>query len=111
MDAQNLQLFLSGPSGSARSDVWLDHAELIEADDRVCRKLVWLPPESDVTSSATMFLRRTFVAKPWASATKKTVPRLDQMSAIDLPPGWRAVLENEALDADAIVALIVEAQT
>lgn len=108
MDAQNLQLFLIGPQGSAGNDEWMDMAESIQADDRVCRKLVWLPESDPTTESAKLFLRRTFLARPWAGRTRQSVPRLDQMSSISLPPGWREILEDDALDPDVLVARIVE---
>jgi hypothetical protein len=109
MDAQNLQLFLIGPPGSAGSDEWMDLAESIQADDRVCRKLVWLPEPDPTPASAQLFLGRTFLARPWAGLGKQAVPRLDQLSSIVLPPGWREVLEDDELEPDALVARIVEA--
>jgi hypothetical protein len=108
IEAQNLQFFIFGPLGSAIDDRWLDLAEMIEADDRVCRKIVWLPAADSPQVSALNFLRRTFLARPWAGGVENTVPRLDQMSALSLPPGWREVLEDETLDPDSLVAKIVE---
>jgi hypothetical protein len=108
MDAQNLQLFLVGPLGSATSDEWMDLAERFEADDRVCRKLVWLLEPDPVLESAVEFLGRTFVARPWVQLLQGSVQRLDRMDDIVLPPSWREIVEDDALDSDALVARIVE---
>lgn len=87
-DAANLQLFLATPPGSAGDAAWQELAALIEADDRVCRKLVWLLHADSVQSSAEEFLTRTFLASPWSAAVKSDAPRLDSMSVIELPEGW-----------------------
>src|SRR6266851_3983961 len=38
----NLQMFLCGPVGALSSRQWRQLAAAVEADDRICRKLVWL---------------------------------------------------------------------
>lgn len=108
MEAQNLQLLLVGPPDSATNDEWMDFAERIEADDRVCRKLVWLLEPEPTDESAITFLSRTFLARPWNRSLNASFQRLDRMDAIVLPPGWREIVENDALDPDTLVARIVE---
>lgn len=107
-DAQELQLFLIGPPGVASDSQWQDTARRIEADDRICRKLVWLPPSEPTIEDAVMFLGRTFLAAPWRRSRMPAAMRLDQMSDIPLPPDWITLLEDEALSVDGLVAKLVE---
>jgi hypothetical protein len=63
----DLVLILAGPAGSDRVLSWEAHASRLERDDRICRKLVWLPPVAEAESmlAAREFLARTFLARPW----------------------------------------------
>jgi hypothetical protein len=110
--APNLQLFLVGPIGSATDTVWRSLAAEAETDDRVCRKLVWLPPEQATVQDALVFLSRTFLARPWESGPQASSTSLDQMGAITLPAGWEAAVDeavdDDTLDADALVAKLIE---
>lgn len=68
---EDLLLLLVGPMGSEQDDDWQQVQRTIERDDRVCRKLVWLPPaeaESIGASLEKRVLTRTFLARPWAEA-------------------------------------------
>jgi hypothetical protein len=107
-EAQDLQLFLIGPPGSAEAASWRDAATEIEADERVCRKLVWLPSSDPTCDTAAAFLRRTFLAAPWRGTRVDAAPQLDLMSAVPLPPGWTAVIADETLTVDALVARLIE---
>lgn len=66
---EDLLLLLVGPAGSDGEEQWLQRRGLIERDDRVCRKLVWLPPgdDPDVEGALNVFISRTFLARPWLS--------------------------------------------
>ena len=107
-NAQDLQLFLVGPLGSANDARWRDTALQIEADDRVCRKLVWLPTSEPTVDGALLFLSRTFLATPWRNYATPSAQRLDQMSALPLPSEWIVVITDENLTGDALVASLVE---
>lgn len=108
-DAANLQLFLAAPPGAAGDDAtWHEFAALIEADDRVCRKVVWLPPADSVRESAAEFLSRTFLASPWKATMVSEAAPLDSMSAIELPAGWDEIVSDPSLDADGIVLRLLE---
>jgi hypothetical protein len=107
-DAPNLQLFLIGPEASMADQRWRDAAVEMEADDRICRKLVWLPPASPSIEDARAFLRRTFLAKPWESHGAAADPRLDRLSGIQLPDGWLDAIEDESLDSDSLVSRLIE---
>lgn len=109
VDAANLQLFLATPLGTAGVAEWQEVSALIEADDRICRKLVWLLPEELLRESAAEFLSRTFLASPWRVAANLGVSRLDSMSNVDLPEGWEVILGDTSLDADGLVQRLTEA--
>lgn len=108
VDAHDLQLFLIGPPGVATDPSWRETARRIEADDRVCRKLVWLPPLEPTVDAAKMFLRRTFLATPWQRYQTSSAAQLDQLSEIPLPPEWLDALQDEGLGVEALVARLVE---
>jgi hypothetical protein len=107
VDAANLQLFLLGIRGTSRDALWRQFASEIETDDRVCRKLVWLPSQNPSEHDATAFLQRTFLARPWEHGNSTTLPRLDAMSEIGFPPGWSDIVENETLNSDDLVSALI----
>jgi len=47
-------LCLACPAGSDEDDEWLSTRAEIEGDDRVCRKLLWLPPNSIETTESSL---------------------------------------------------------
>jgi hypothetical protein len=90
--ALDLQLWLLGPPGSDEDAEWKALALAVERDDRVARKLVWRPPasESDLPAAFSVFVRRTFLARPWISFEQRGPAALDRASglhdlAADLP--------------------------
>lgn len=103
VDAANLQLFLVSAVDDGADAGWYDAAALIESDDRICRKLVWLAPHGSVRESAAEFLARTFLAAPWRRPATVTPAPLDTLSAIELPPGWQQVIYDASLDPDSVV--------
>jgi hypothetical protein len=109
IEAQNLQLFVVGPPGSESDHQWIDLAEAIEADDRVCRKIVWLPPASPTAMSALRFLKRTFLARPWTGLAAEPVQRLDRLSFVDIPDEWKALLQTPDLEPELLIARLIEA--
>lgn len=109
-EAPNLQLFLVGPRGAAGNPNWRALASEIEADDRVCRKLVWLPPRQVAESDARGFLARTFLAKPWEGDGQSKRPDLDRMGDSLLPSGWAGLIDDEGLDTDTFVGRLIQLQ-
>lgn len=104
-EAPNLQLLLIWRVGAYADSGWRQLAAEIEADERVCRKLVWLldgEPSEDV---ARQFLSRTFVARPWPSASQQVL--LDAMAEYELPAGWEDAIDNSELDYDALVEKLI----
>jgi hypothetical protein len=108
-EAPNLQMFVALDSAAVALP-WFEYARRIESDDRICRKLVWLRGDGGETPEE--FLSRTFLATPWASASSNTssdaAPALDALSNIDLPAGWGALLQDDALDATTLVRTLAE---
>lgn len=106
--APNLHLFLAGPVGAFSAPEWRQLAAEIEADDRVCRKLVWLFNDSPTEESAKEFLERTFVARPWP--TEQRSERLDSVANFSLPDGWEDALQDRELDFTTLVDRLIELQ-
>jgi hypothetical protein len=105
-EAPNLQLFLIGPPGALNDIRWRQLAGAVEADDRVCRKIVWLYQGEPSIESARGFLERTFLAQPWQEDGKEIV-ELDRMSDIALPAGWEAAVDNQELGTDDLVRRLI----
>lgn len=105
-DAPNLQLFVSAPSGALRDPAWRQLAAEIEADDRTCRKLVWLFEGSPTPDDAKGFFERTFIARPWPA--EQLTQQLDSMANVTLPIGWEEAIEDPDLDFSELVELLVE---
>ncbi len=81
-EALDLQLFLVGPRGSERKSDWQPLALVIERDDRVARKLVWLRPSEPEAEEASFadFIKRTFLARPWQHDAMFTMAALDNLN-------------------------------
>ena len=103
VDAPDLQMFVSFPPGEASTKEWVDYAGSIESDDRICRKLVWLPADGESGETAEDFLSRTFLASPWTAAIRSSTAVLDTMSEIELPMGWSDLVGDDSLDAATLV--------
>ena len=107
-EAPNLHLILAGPADAFAVSDWRQLAAEIEADDRVCRKLVWLFNGSPTVDSARNFLERTFIARPWP--TEQRSERLDSMANLSLPNGWEDAIQDKELDFSALVEQLIELQ-
>ena len=105
-DAPNLQLFVTAPTGALRDPAWRQIAAEIEADDRTCRKLVWLFEGSPTLDDAKNFFERTFIARPWPA--EQRTQQLDSMANINLPIGWEEAIEDPDLDFNGLVERLIE---
>jgi hypothetical protein len=105
-DAPNLQLFVTAPTGALRDPGWRQLAAEIEADDRTCRKLVWLFEGSPKLDDAKGFFERTFIARPWPA--QQLTHQLDSMANISLPVGWEGAIEDPDLDFSGLVERLIE---
>lgn len=106
VEAPNLQLFLIGPPGAYSGSDWRQLAAEIEADDRTCRKLVWLLDQVPTLDDAQTFLNRTFVARPWPTQQQQVL--LDTVASYALPNGWEEVVDDKELDFDGLVEALIE---
>jgi len=117
----DLQMILLGPRGSEGQDEWEALALMVERDDRVARKLAWLrpePPQFD-TQSYNVFVKRTFLARPWNKVGEFEDVALDQLSETaaigeeflcSTTDEWeRIVLDAGDKTPDEIVASLVKA--
>ncbi|MGZ2426082.1 ABC-three component system middle component 1 [Rhizobium laguerreae] len=104
-EAPNLQMFLIGPQGAFSKPEWRQLAAEIEADDRTCRKLVWLYDQPSM-AEAELFLNRTFVARPWPTSQQQVL--LDTVASYALPDGWEEAVDNKKLDFDGLVEALIE---
>lgn len=105
-DAPNLQLFVTAPSGALRDPAWRQLAAEVEADDRTCRKLVWLFDGSPTLDGAKGFFERTFIARPWPA--EQLTQQLDSMANVSLPIGWEEAIEDPDLDFSGLVERLIE---
>jgi len=105
-EAPNLQLFLIGPPGAFSRSDWRQLAAEIEADDRTCRKLVWLFDQVPTVDDAEAFLTRTFVARPWPTQQQQVL--LDTVASYALPDGWEEAVDDKDLDFDGLVEALIE---
>lgn len=106
--APNLHLFLACQADGGTFVEWRQLAAEIEADDRVCRKLVWIFTDKPTVEIARHFLERTFVARPWP-----VVPRSEQLDSaanFSLPTGWETALHDPELDFTSLVERLIELQ-
>jgi hypothetical protein len=82
--ALDLQGILVGPRGSDISEDWRAMALVIERDERVARKFVWLrpaDPKEDAISFETL-LSRSVLARPWESDAQFVTGPLDDISGL-----------------------------
>lgn len=96
--ALDLQLWLLGPKGSGDNPEWCSLALAIERDDRVARKLVWLPPSDPNRREMAFknFLARTFLARPWSRLPQHATAQLDRLSSLP------AVVSDLGIDMDVL---------
>jgi len=120
-EALDLQLWLVGPDGSGDSPEWIAVALAIERDDRVARKLVWLPP-SDPSSrdiSFDHFISRTFLARPWEYVEQAKNVQLDRLSSLHkivaglgveptVLSSWFELASSELTDGPELVDALVD---
>lgn len=90
-EALDLQGVLLAPRGSANSDEWKAIGLMVERDDRVARKFVWLRPEDPVEDDAGFdeLLKRSALARPWEMTGQFSTATLDDTARFiaELEPG------------------------
>jgi hypothetical protein len=118
----DLQLWLVGPDGSEDDPEWRALALAIERDDRVARKLVWLPPEhlDERDEAFAGFIARTFLARPWEALPPQPAAPLDRLSALvdvaaelgidqSVVDRWFELADSDLADGAELIDALVEA--
>lgn len=102
-------LILVSNAGADREPEWIALAAEIERNDRVCRKLVWLPPGTAERSNESVrsFLGRSFLARPWLSESPEPLAALDAAtSPSELLGDWEVILDQNLRSEPDYVTLI-----
>ncbi|MGE8258281.1 MAG: ABC-three component system middle component 1 [Stenotrophomonas sp.] len=101
---------------------WRRAIDVLERDESVCRKIVWMPESSNVEQSYEAFLARTFLASPWRDVSERHDASLDRIQGLaelllvraGLPaaaaPAWIAAVESHGDDVDAMIDKLVRAR-
>lgn len=117
----NAHLFLCATSPTAAGD-WRRLVDLIERDEAVCRKLVWIPEQAAVQASFDTLLTRTFLAMPWAKIHAVSDAALDQIHDLaqrvlvkhglteDLAKKWVSLTERLIDDPQSLVTELVQSR-
>lgn len=101
-----LYLFFAGPIASSTDPSWQRAAAEIERDERVCRKLVWLPDAECGNLDA--FIRRTFLASPWTEAEQPGAGELAWLGdELGVPEAWLEHLMNPSLEGRSLVEALL----
>lgn len=112
--ALDLQLIFVGPRGSEISDPWNSIALMVERDERVARKLVWLRPSdaSQDTASFSDFAKRTFLARPWGQEGVFSMAPLDNIGRVavgsEIPRTTAGEWDRLAIEIQSDPAALVE---
>ena len=116
----NAHLFLCATSPTPTGD-WRRLVDLVERDETVCRKVVWIPKQTAMQESFDGFLARTFLAMPWANVEAVTDAPLDQTHGLaerilekhglerEVARRWVALTEQLMGDAESLVTELVQA--
>jgi hypothetical protein len=117
----NSHLFLCATSPTPTGD-WRRLVDLVERDETVCRKVIWIPKQSALQDSFDAFLARTFLAMPWVRVETVSDAPLDKTYGLaeralqrhGLSQGaahrWVALAGQLKGDADSLVTELVEAR-
>ncbi|MDX0333227.1 hypothetical protein GOC48_24350 [Sinorhizobium meliloti] len=117
----NAHLFLCATSPTPTGD-WQRLVDLIERDETVCRKVVWIPKQAALQESFDGFLARTFLSMPWAEVeavsdapldqTHELAERILERHGLRLETAKRWVLLTEQLmdDPESLVTELVQSK-
>jgi hypothetical protein len=102
----DLQLFIVTTAEPTMQGLWRRRASEIEADERFCRKFVWLASVNSNQDDASEFLDRTLFARPWESGTAEPTA-LDPLAELSLDKDNEVALLN-ASEVAAWVELLAD---
>jgi hypothetical protein len=101
---------------------WRKAIDVLERDESVCRKIVWMPDSNNVEQSYESFLARTFLASPWRDVSERHDASLDRIQGLaerllvlaGLPaaaaPAWISAVEHHGDDVDDMIEKLVGAR-
>jgi hypothetical protein len=107
-------------TGAARDADWRNVIDLAERDEKVCRKVVWLPDPAALDKSYEAFRARTFLASPWDDVDEKLNARLDVNQGLaskllmqaglaeDSAKQWIDIVDATKGDPDTMVTRLAE---
>ncbi len=117
----NAHIFLCAVGATASTD-WRNVIDLAERDEKVCRKMVWLPDSKALNVSYEDFRARTFLAAPWSVVNEQLNARLDTNQGLAAKlltdsglaeaavPKWIEIVNQSANDPDTMVTRLVDAR-
>lgn len=115
--ALDLHAIVLGPRGSEGVDRWKALALIVERDERVARKLVWLRPQeaSADEHSFADFAKRTFLARPWITNAIFSMAPLDNVNRAssfeevprDTAGEWIRLATEPGIEPDSLVDQVV----
>lgn len=88
-------IFLAATPPAKTAD-WVQLIDLVERNESVARKIVWLPRNAEVDQSYQDFVDRTFLAQPWSVTSVQVNAPLDQNERL-----VQRILEQQGLSAAA----------
>lgn len=109
---ENLLLILVGPPVDPTNDRgWIDRAYETERDERLCRKMVFLPPieERRLAQEIEQFLGRTFLARPWDVENEEADldPLRTTLTTAEIPPEWVELITNRTLEGEQLAKALI----
>lgn len=111
----NAHILLCATATDASED-WRQAVDLAERDERVCRKIIWIPDPENLTQSYENFRSRTFLATPWRTSGTVVNAPLDHNQGLaqrilaenglsrSVADRWVELAEKLKDDPDALVA-------
>jgi hypothetical protein len=97
--------------------------DLVERDEAVCRKVVWMPVPAALDESFEAFRARTFLASPWEVADERLDAKLDSNYGLaqrilmksglseNTAKAWIDVVDRLRTDPDKMVSELVAIRT
>jgi len=113
-------IFLCAIGATPDAD-WRNVIHLAERDEKVCRKVIWLPDLGALDDSYEAFRARTFLGSPWADVDEKLNARLDVNQGLAAKllaeaglaessvPQWIDTVEATTRDPDTMVTRLADA--
>lgn len=86
---------------------WRRALDLVERDETVCRKLIWIPDSDDLEQSYSLFVARTFLARPWKNTPTVRNAPLDRNQGLALRALEKHGLSQEEANQWVVLANLI----